>query len=582
MPEEPKIFNYETLQNTPAEKLPEIISQYDIIELECIDLSAYEKLHFKDDAKVNIAGKEPLPPQIDFTNCSEVILSGRDTSKIPPQKLKEGSSFYYMPRNSETNFYLNNLPPLYPNVDISRCQNVTIVSTDLKNIPDLKFKDGANINLSGCQNLPKNLDLSKCAAVSLSGCDLSTLKNITFKENAVIDLSDCDLSQIKNITFPKGASVILSGAQNLPENLDFSKCAAVSLSGCDLSTIKNIKFKEESSVNLSNCTNFPENLDLSKCAAVSLSGCDLSTLNDLKFKEDSSVDLSECTNFKKDLDLSQCASVSLKKCDINNINLKFKDGAFVDLSQTAPVAIGELDLSNCDYVNLSKANLLLVDDIKFKDNAKVNLDKAQNLPDIDVSNLSVVDLSSCDLNEIKNLTFKDNAEINLSGAQNIPENLDVSNCKTVWLHMGNAHTITAGDANIVLGGIGAKQVDVSNLKNFTISDETHEMYGENYISMLTTKSITFKDQQQYEEFLQNPKNKPLPKNCKVLFKSDENLKTSLKEQTGEVPTSSIATARTVRLNKALERKEQEAPAQSHENTPNTSKVPLTTHRQNTR
>lgn len=556
--EETKIFTFETLQETPEEELPKVIPEYDIVDLECIDLSNIKKLHFKDNAKVNIAGSDPLPQQIDFTNCSEVIISGRDTSKISPQKLKDGSSFYYIPRNFDTGFYINKLPPLFPNLDISRCQNITIQNTDLQNVPDLKFKKGSNVSLSGCTNFPENLDLSVCDSVDLSGCDLSNLKNLKFKKGAAVNLTGCT-NIPENIDLSNHNAVTLSGCANIPENLDFSNCDAVNLSGCDLSNIKNLKFKKGARVNLSGCTNIPEDLDISQCSSVDFSGCqklpenldfsncdtvNLSKANaqqvkNLQFKQDSSVNLSE-TNLPigKKTDVSKCAEVNLKKTDLTWIShLKFKDNSSVNLSE-AYLPNSGLDVSNCAQVNLKKTDLTWITQLKFKDGAIVNLEEAYPLPkDLDVSNCDTVNLGRTDLINNKNIKFKDGAEISLVATENIPAPLDVSNCSYVWIRATQTSEINAGDAKVSLSGIGSREIDVSNLNNFTLPpSKSHDVLGQEHTSLLSLQTITFKNQQQYEEYIKNEDNASIPESCKIIYADEKNnLKQQLLNQTGELP-----------------------------------------------
>jgi hypothetical protein len=86
---------------------------------------------------------------------------------------------------------------------------------------NLKFKEGAVVNLDGATKLPKDLDFSQCSSV---------------------DLRDCDLRGL-NLKFRKGAEVNLIWAENLPEVLDFSMCSDVSLR--NLSGVKEIKFKDK-------------------------------------------------------------------------------------------------------------------------------------------------------------------------------------------------------------------------------------------------------------------------------------------------------------------------------------------------
>ena len=98
-----------------------------------------------------------------------------------------------------------------------------------------------------------------------------------------VDLSWCDLEGL-NLKFREGAEVDLGYAKNLPKDLDVSMCDAVRLSGCDLEGI-NLKFREGAEVDLSRAKNLPKVLDLSKCSNVRMSGCDLSSVYEIKLKD---------------------------------------------------------------------------------------------------------------------------------------------------------------------------------------------------------------------------------------------------------------------------------------------------------
>ena len=86
----------------------------------------------------------------------------------------------------------------------------------------------------------------------------------------------------------------------------------------------------------------------------------------------------------------------------------------------------KVDLHDCDLSNIK--------DIKFREDAEVNLRGAKNLPkNLDLSQCSKVNLEECDLNGL-NLKFREGAEVDLGGAKNLPKDLDVSMCSEVNLH----------------------------------------------------------------------------------------------------------------------------------------------------
>jgi hypothetical protein len=140
---------------------------------------------------------------------------------------------------------------------------VYLQACDLSKIGNIKFREGAEVNLSCAKNLPKGLDVSMCSKVNLIWCDLEGL----------------------NLKFREGAKVDLSGARNLPEVLDLSMCSWVALHGCDLRRVKKLKFREGAEVDLYCTQNLPKNLDFSMCSNVDLRGGNLMGVKKIKFKD---------------------------------------------------------------------------------------------------------------------------------------------------------------------------------------------------------------------------------------------------------------------------------------------------------
>ena len=70
--------------------------------------------------------------------------------------------------------------------------------------------------------MPDDLDVSMCSNVGLRGCDFKDIKELKFREGAVVDLGL---------------------AKNLPHDLDFSMCSEVSLGNLD--GVERIKFKNK-------------------------------------------------------------------------------------------------------------------------------------------------------------------------------------------------------------------------------------------------------------------------------------------------------------------------------------------------
>ena len=85
-------------------------------------------------------------------------------------------------------------------------------------------KTYTRLNLTRAKNFPEILDFSNMCQVNLFNCNLAGVKEIKFAD---------------------GADVDLSATENLPEILDVSLCKKVNFSGCDMANVKILKYKNE-------------------------------------------------------------------------------------------------------------------------------------------------------------------------------------------------------------------------------------------------------------------------------------------------------------------------------------------------
>ena len=304
--------------------------------------------------------KEQLEPYKEFIlSC----VDGREMSDIALTDLREMADLCGCSKEFDA---ANEKPKLYDKFD---CDNVVIV----KSREELEALEG--------ENLKVYFDAGK---VELRGCDLSKVKALKFREGAEVDLS-C--------------------TRNLPKDLDVSMCSKVGLYGCDLEGL-NLKFREGAEVKLLGCKNLPKDLDVSMCSKVDLGRCDLEGLN-LKFREGAEVDLDEAKNLPKDLDVSMCSKVDLSFCNLREIKeLKFKEGAIVNL-RGAENLPEDLDISMCDEVDFRQCMLIGIKKLKFKEGAKVNFMYARYLPkELDVSMCNWVKFNCCDLSGVEKIKFK--------------------------------------------------------------------------------------------------------------------------------------------------------------------------------
>ena len=131
-----------------------------------------------------------------------------------------------------------------------------------------------------CENADVKIIKSKKEFEALGGENLRI-----FFDADEVDLKDCDLEGVEKITFREGAEVDLSFAENLPKELDLSMCSKVDLSGCILEGVEKITFREGAVVDLYVATELPKELDLSICSKVDMTDCDLEGVEKIKFKD---------------------------------------------------------------------------------------------------------------------------------------------------------------------------------------------------------------------------------------------------------------------------------------------------------
>ena len=153
------------------------VSFYEEYENPEFDLQGVQSVCFKEGAKVNLQSVENLPSNLDFSQCDEVVLSKCDLSQQTNLRFKEGAKAILE--------YAYNLPE---NLDVSMCAEVDLIGCNLSSQPNLRFKDGAKVSLHEAYNLPANLDFSQCDTVNLSDCNLDNQPNLRFKDGAKVDL----------------------------------------------------------------------------------------------------------------------------------------------------------------------------------------------------------------------------------------------------------------------------------------------------------------------------------------------------------------------------------------------------------
>ena len=185
--------------------------------------------------------------------------------------------------------------------------------------------------------------------------------------------------------------------------------------------------------------------------------------------------------------------------DLSDLEVRFKDNAKVNLSNSKNLP-EDLDVSMCSKVDLSGCVLSKDRELKFREGAEVDLSGAYNLPEnLDVSMCSKVDLSGCHLGKDRELKFREGAEVYLSKAENLPANLDVSMCSKVDLSkcdLGNICKLKFAEGGVV------DLWRATNLPEKVDFSMCEEVYLEE-VDLSMVKELKFRDEEQRDKFLEN-------------------------------------------------------------------------------
>ena len=231
-------------------------------------------------------------------------------------------------------------------MDLSNAKEICMMICDLSNFDELKFMDGAYVDLGWSYNFPKVVDVS----------------------NARVVLSRCDFARVEKIIFGKDAD--LHGAKNLPKTLDFSNCEMVILSECDLEQTDKIIFGSCNSVNMCEAKNLCKVIDVSNCNQAFFSKTDFAGVEKFEAPREL-ISLIKAVNLPKTLDLRNCDEVHCEGTDLTGLKeIKFKKGASVYL-QNAYNLPEKLDFSMCDTVYLRDCDFSGVKEVKFRDEAQM-------------------------------------------------------------------------------------------------------------------------------------------------------------------------------------------------------------------
>ena len=256
---------------------------------------------------------------------------------------------------------------------------------NLRNVRDIKLRQGVELSLVKTSHLPENLDLSVCDKIFVADRDVSRLNGCKYNPCALtyvnlggligdwdftsfgrVKLNRSSLGAVKSVKFRTGAVVDLCGVYDIASEIDCSSCAEVYLDECqDSHWFQLVKMPRNGKITLSRTSCLPKVLDVSVCREADFSYCDFENVQDIRLSDGAVVDFSHARHLPSKLDVSCCADVNFSFCSLNRMPLVFRAGAWLDFTHASHFP-EKLDFSSCERVVLAHANLATVKKIVFK------------------------------------------------------------------------------------------------------------------------------------------------------------------------------------------------------------------------
>ena len=240
-------------------------------------------------------------------------------------------------------------------------------------------------------------------------------------------------------------------------SLNLTSCDNVDLSGMDLSQYEVIQFPKKLEKFSSSICVLPDKIRFSGVEELSLGR--EGSLKDIQYFPDLKI-----------LDLSECDDLDLSGADLSQMeDLKLPDKIKSMEGIKLPASLKQLDLGKCDDINLSGADLSQVEDLKFPRNIK-SLAGTKFPEKVDLSNCLSLNLSGADFSHAYDLKFPRNIE-SLEGTK-FPQKVDFSNCFRVNLSGADLSqvedVIFSSNIESLEGTKFPKKVDLSRCYNVNL------------------------------------------------------------------------------------------------------------------
>ena len=449
-------------------KFPEVLdlSMVETVDLSYCDLSGVKEIKFKEGGTVKLDGVKNLSKDIDLSKISRIGVKGFDLSymdEMPtawtvcwtdgntcfPKKgiIKNVIEYerwsinpdyiYILGRNiancEEVKFETDIKKVVFTSItkfpeklDLSTLEEINFSNCDLRGVKEIKFKDGAKVNLSNVKNLSKDIDMSNVGEIVVKGTDLSsmeelpsTLSKVSYDEKTrfpkkVIFTREEVLIRYRNIANceevkfgPQVKKVVFTSDTIFPEVLDLSTVEEVDLHGSDLSGVKEIKFKKGAKVDLSYVKNLSKDIDLSMIGDINISGSDLSYM-EARPEDWKTVKYNGYTCFPKKMSInSSCCIImedNVKNCEELILGSTVESARFLYNTVFPKV----FSISTSSNVDLESNNFSSIEELKLKGTGCVKLSKLGGYPKVlDLSECENVELDASQIGEMNSIVFKD-------------------------------------------------------------------------------------------------------------------------------------------------------------------------------
>ncbi len=212
-----------------------------------------------------------------------------------------------------------------------------------------------------------------------------------------------------------------------PKIVEIPFADKVNLQDADMSNTQKIVTHENAIVDLCDAVGLHENLEIPYAEVIRVNTPDIDLLQTWKCRDDAlMLDL----RWKKILyekDFSLMGNLDFRYCDFaENAKILTRDGVKMRIQNATPCGF---DFAKCADLALVDCDLLLYDELKFRKNARVLLQKVVGCPqNLDFSECDEVILHDVSLKNCSGLRFKNGAKVKFIGDVELPPNIDLSVC----------------------------------------------------------------------------------------------------------------------------------------------------------